>query len=51
VREICEATVVQLVGDGDCRHRSVTVFRDNEVGFAGARVITLVGVRAVDEED
>jgi hypothetical protein len=50
-RHVGEARQVQLVGDGNRLGRAVTVLGQNEIRFPTARVVTLEGVRAVQQND
>src|SRR5690606_32281413 len=50
-RHIDEGGVVELGGDGHGPDLAAAVLVDDQVGFAGSRALTLVGVVAVEEDD
>src|SRR5690606_21074103 len=51
LRHVDEAAVVTLERGGDRRRGAAAVLGNDEVGFAGARRLAVVGVLAVQEDD
>ena len=49
-RHVCEARVHPLEGDGDLVGRAVAVLGDDEVSFARARVVAVIGGFAVQQD-